>query len=175
VGAFANVDLSDARLQSDDLVVVFKSTRRIARYRAGNLLHTKQGVACWRTGLGPTPTGHKQREGDGKTPEGWYRSSDKPWSQWYAAIAIHYPNARDAKLAQSDGRLGPSEAERIQRKLNAGQKPFQTSPLGGEILIHGGGSASDWTLGCVAMDNDHIDALRATLPADKVTDVLILP
>jgi murein L,D-transpeptidase YafK len=175
VGAFANVDLSDARLQSDDLVVVFKSTRRIARYRAGNLVHTKQGVACWRTGLGPTPTGHKQREGDGKTPEGWYRSSDKPWSQWYAAIAIHYPNARDAKLAQSDGRLGPSEAERIQRKLNAGQKPFQTSPLGGEILIHGGGSASDWTLGCVAMDNDHIDALRATLPADKVTDVLILP
>lgn len=175
VGALANVDLADARLRGDGLVVVFKSTRRIARYRSGTLLHTKHGPACWRMALGPEPKGHKQREGDGKTPEGWYRSSDKPWSQWYAAIAVHYPNARDAHAALSDGRLGPSEAARIQRELKAGTKPHQTSPLGGEILIHGGGSAADWTLGCVAMDNGHIDALRATLPADKVTDVLILP
>lgn len=175
MGAFANVDLSDARLQGKDLIVVFKSTRRVARYRSGQLLHTQHGAACWRSGLGPTPTGHKQREGDGKTPEGWYRTSDKPWSQWYAAIAVHYPNAHDTQMALSDGRLKTSEAARIQRELNAGKKPHQTSPLGGEILIHGGGSASDWTLGCVAMDNGHIDSLRATLPADKVTDVLILP
>ena len=59
--------------------------------------------------------------------------------------------------------------------LAANKKPPQRTPLGGEILIHGGGSASDWTLGCVAMDNAHIDALRATLPNDMVTEVLILP
>ena len=32
------------------------------------------------TDLGFSPTGHKEVQGDGKTPEGWYRASDKPWS-----------------------------------------------------------------------------------------------
>ncbi len=53
-------------------------------------------------------------------------------------------------------------------------KPPQQTLLGGEILIHGGGSATDWTLGCIAMENTDIDALRAGLPPSMKTDVLIL-
>jgi len=132
-------------------------------------------TACWKMGLGPAPVGHKLREGDGKTPEGWYRTSDKPWSQWYAAIAVHYPNRRDASAAHADGRLTADQASRTVRALAAGLKPPQTTPVGGEILIHGGGSQADWTLGCIAMANRDIDALRATLPRSMVTDVLILP
>ena len=131
--------------------------------------------ACWPIGLGFTPEGHKRAEGDGRTPEGLYATSDKPWSQYYAAIAVHYPGAEDARAGERDARISPGVSQRIQRALAANKKPPQRTPLGGEILIHGGGSASDWTLGCVAMDNAHIDALRATLPNDMVTEVLILP
>ena len=41
--------------------------------------------------------------------------------------------------------------------------------------MHGGGSGSDWTLGCVAMNNDDIDALREQLPDTMKVDVVVLP
>ena len=67
------------------------------------------------------------------------------------------------------------QANQTVRALAADQKPPQTTPVGGEILIHGGGNQADWTLGCIALANPDIDALRATLPRSMVTDVLILP
>ena len=167
--------ISQDALQSKHLIVVLKSARRIFRTSEGKLLHTKDGPACWPIGLGFTPEGHKQIEGDGKTPEGLYATSDKPWSQYYAAIAVHYPGPKDAIAGVSDARIRSATRHRIQQAINANKKPPQKTPLGGEILIHGGGAASDWTLGCVAMDDSHIDALRATLPSDMVTEVLILP
>ena len=36
--------------------------------------------------------------------------------------------------------------------------PWNTS-LGGEIMIHGHGSETDWTLGCIAVDNEVMDIL----------------
>lgn len=175
VGALAGIDPADSRLHGDHLIVVMKSARRIMRFRNGALMRTHGGAACWTMGLGPEPVGHKLREGDGKTPEGWYRTSDKPWSQWYAAIAVHYPNRRDATAAQADGRMTAGQAAQTARALAADRKPPQTTPVGGEILIHGGGNQADWTLGCIALSNPDIDALRATLPPSMVTDVLILP
>ena len=175
VESLVGIDLDDPRLRGDHLIVVEKSARRIMRFRNGALMRADGSAACWTMGLGPTPVGHKLREGDGKTPEGWYRTSDKPWSRWYAAIAVHYPNRRDAAAARADGRLTVDQASQTARALAAGRKPPQTTPVGGEILIHGGGNQADWTLGCIAMADRDIDALRATLPRSMVTDVLILP
>ena len=175
VESLAGIDPDDSRLRGEHLIVVVKSARRIMRFRNGALMRTDGSAACWTMGLGPTPVGHKLREGDGKTPEGWYRTSDKPWSQWYAAIAVHYPNRRDADAARADGRLTVDQASQTVRALAANRKPPQTTPVGGEILIHGGGNQTDWTLGCIAMADRDIDALRATLPRSMVTDVLILP
>ena len=169
------IDAADGRLQSKHLVVVLKGARRVFRSQGGRLLRVDGMAACWPMGLGPTPIGHKYSEGDGKTPQGWYRSSDKPWSSFYGAIAVHYPNADDAKAALADGRINAATASQITQALTTHKKPPQTTPLGGEILIHGGGAASDWTLGCIAMDNPDLDQLRASLPADQVTDVLVLP
>jgi len=167
--------ISAARLKSKHLIVVLKGARRIFRTDGGKLVHTEGGSACWPIGLGFSPVGHKQVEGDGKTPEGLYATSDKPWSQYYAAIAVHYPSTKDAVAATENSSISPAIGRRIRRAIESKKKPPQTTPLGGEILIHGGGSATDWTLGCVAMENDHIDQLRATLPTDMVTEVLILP
>jgi murein L,D-transpeptidase YafK len=168
-------ETQDPRLHGKHLIVVAKKSRRIFLFRNGRLLHVDGKPACWRAGLGPEPTGHKLVEGDGKTPEGWYRTSDKPWSQWYAALAIHYPNQADATVALEAKRISTLTQSAIQQAIAADKKPLQTTAMGGEILIHGGGGRTDWTLGCIAMDNEDIDSLRATLPENMVTDVLILP
>ncbi|MGB0638856.1 MAG: L,D-transpeptidase family protein [Myxococcota bacterium] len=169
------VDPKDPRLQNKGLIVVHKEIRRISRFDRGQMVFRDGQPMCWNIGLGFTPKDHKQVEGDGKTPEGWYRTSDKPWSQFYAAIAVHYPNVKDANAGHSLGRISSKVRRQIERAIQADEKPHQTTALGGEILIHGGGSATDWTLGCIAMDNDDIDRLRSTIPENIQTDVLILP
>ena len=163
------VDPDDRRLRRDRLVVVVKSSRRLMVF--------DHGVAsrCFPIGLGFQPRGHKRREGDGRTPEGWYRTSDKPWSIFDGAIAIHYPNAADARSALADGRIGRRTAGRIVAAAREGRTPPQRTALGGAVLIHGGGARSDWTLGCVALDDAQLAELRETLGPGQRTDLLVLP
>ncbi|MFT5682737.1 MAG: murein L,D-transpeptidase YafK [Myxococcota bacterium] len=165
------LDAADPRLQRTDLVVVRKAARRVMLFDRGALVES----ACWRTGLGFAPEGHKTVEGDGRTPEGFYTTSDKPWSQFYGAIAVHYPGEADAEAAQADGRISTATKRGILASLARGEKPDQNTGMGGEILLHGGGGSSDWTLGCVALDNGDLDILRAALPRGMKTTVLILP
>lgn len=161
---------ADKRLEGAAVLVVLKVDRRMGLYSEGAL------AGCWEVGLAyDYNEGHKLVRGDLRTPEGWYRTSDKPWSQFYGAIAVHYPGAADAAAGEADGRITPGQRRAIDEALAAGLKPPQQTPLGGEILIHGGGAAADWTLGCVAMDNDDLDTLRAALPQGMAADVLILP
>lgn len=174
------VSAQDPRLQGQALVVVFKGARRVGVYRGGALAQTAaQEPACWRMALAYDPSaadaGPKERQGDLRTPEGWYRSSDKPWSQFYGAIAVHYPNADDAARGLAEGLITQAQHDAILRALARDQKPPQETRLGGEILLHGGGSLIGWTLGCVALDNPDLDALRALLPSTLRTDVLLLP
>src|SRR3954471_23622338 len=49
-----------------DLVVLKKGARRLELYRGSELLRT------YHVSLGPHPDGPKQRQGDGRTPEGKY-------------------------------------------------------------------------------------------------------
>ncbi len=162
------VDPDDPRLDAATTLVVFKGARRLGLYAAGT------NVACYRVGLGFSPTGHKQVQGDGRTPEGWYRTSDKPWSSFEHAIAIHYPNEADAVAAARDGRIGGATRDRIVADVRAGRVPPQNTKLGGAVLIHGGGSSVDWTLGCVALDDADLLALREALPKRMRTNLLIV-
>lgn len=162
-------DTTDPRLAHKRIVVVSKAARRLAVYT------DRKNVACYAVGLGFAPTGHKQIEGDGRTPEGWYRTSDKPWSVFDNAIAIHYPNREDADAAARDGRISKAMRERIATDLRSGRVPPQSTKMGGAVLIHGGGSSSDWTLGCVALDDDDLLDLRRVLARGMKTDLLILP
>ncbi len=162
---------TDRRLYQHTLVVVRKSKRRLMLFRYG-----KAVPGCWQVGLGSGKiAGTKHREGDLKTPEGWYRTSDKPWSRFHGAIAIHYPNKLDARRGLRSGQISRSTYRRIVRALERGVKPPQRTKLGGEVLIHGGGGKSDWTLGCVALDNPRLDSLRKLLPRNKRFNILILP
>lgn len=154
------------------VVVVDKDARRLGVYKGGALVEG----GCWQVALaaGYVP-GHKQRRGDLRTPEGWYRISDRPWSQYYSALTVHYPGDRDAERGLEAGLVTQAEHDAIVAAAKKRHIPPRTTRLGGDIVIHGGGGRTDWTLGCVGMEDDEIDALRARLPEDKRGWVVILP
>jgi murein L,D-transpeptidase YafK len=159
----------DPRLRDSTVLVAHKASRRLMLFAQGELR------GCWAMGLGFDPRGHKQHEGDGRTPEGWYRTSDKPWSDFAGAIAVHYPNDGDAAAAFAEGRLAAPEHEAVLDALAHDLVPPQQTSMGGEILIHGGGSRQDWTLGCMALEDEDLARLRATLPPDRRVWLLVLP
>lgn len=161
----------DARLQGT-AIVVLKEARRIMVYRGSALLPD----ACWSMALASTYVpGHKQRQGDMRTPEGWYRTSDRPWSSFYSAITVHYPRAADAKRGLEQGLITQAQHDAIVAADEAGRAPPMETRLGGQIVIHGGGGKRDWTLGCVGMEDAEIDGMRALLPAGMRADLLVLP
>ncbi len=131
-------------------------------------------VRAWRIGLGFEPEGDKERQGDGKTPEGKFRVTAKiPKSQYYKAFLISYPEVEDADRGEAAGLVSKATADSIREAHRRGRNPNQYTNLGGLIEIHGLGGGSDWTLGCVAADNVVIDELW---PHVKVgTKVRILP
>ena len=124
-------------------VVVNKGERRMY------LLHGKTVLKSYDVGLGNVPQGHKQFEGDGKTPEGiYYIDRFNPRSRYHLSVGVSYPNVQDAALAQALGR-----------------EP------GGDIFIHGRGpegnrfaqSNRDWTAGCIAVKDEEIEEVYAML------------
>lgn len=141
--------------QKADAVLVIKSEKRLY------LLNKGERFASFRATFGADPVGHKQAQGDQKTPEGHYVLDYKNRnSKFYKSIHISYPNARDRKNAR---RLGVDP--------------------GGDIMIHGQangyGWASpivqlfSWTDGCVALSNKDMD--RVWDAVDPGTPIEIRP
>ena len=136
-----------------DLVIVDKQRRSLRLMRGGRTVRT------YRIALGFNPEGHKSREGDGQTPEGFYRIDGYvAESSYHRALHISYPNAWDRRRASASG----------------------DSP-GGQIMIHGlpngvsaeevGHGQEDWTNGCIAVTNREIRELVALVPVG--TPILI--
>lgn len=110
-------------------IVVDKGARQMA------LMHQDAVLRSYDIELGFAPEGHKQFEGDGRTPEGrYYIDRRNPNSAFYLSIGISYPNTQDRAFARARGK----------------------SP-GGDIFIHGtpfrNAFQSDWTAGCIAVTN----------------------
>jgi hypothetical protein len=140
-------------------IAVYKGARRLKLYD-GDALYGDYPI-----GLGWTPQGHKQREGDGKTPEGsYYVCYRNPNSSYHLSLGVSYPNAADAKQALEDGRIDRATHDRIKSAIDRGQRPPWNTALGGEIMIHGAGAHRDWTAGCIAVENDVMDILYRLCP-----------
>jgi murein L,D-transpeptidase YafK len=122
-----------------DFVLVEKSTKTLFLYKEGKLLDKFPVV------FGANPVGHKEMEGDEKTPEGGYvLDYKKEDSAFYKAIHISYPNEKDIEHAKIKG----------------------VSP-GGAIMVHGQKNRFglayfisqyfNWTNGCVALSNENME------------------
>ncbi|HEX8285603.1 MAG TPA: L,D-transpeptidase [Pyrinomonadaceae bacterium] len=141
-------------------VVVEKGARRLRLYAGGEVVRVR------RVALGFEPSGDKVKQGDGRTPEGDFlicMKNDK--SKFYLSLGLTYPNEEDAARGLRDGLITKATAAGIVRAVRAGRCPAWNTALGGEIFIHGGGTASDWTFGCVALENAEIKELFDALPA----------
>jgi murein L,D-transpeptidase YafK len=136
-------------------ILIEKSAHRLTIVRAGKPLRV------YRISLGNKPIGRKEREGDGKTPEGQYVIDKKIMhSGFHRALHISYPNAADRRHAATLG----------------------VSP-GGDIMIHGLKNGlgwlgplhhfSDWTQGCIAVTNAEIEEIWDMVP--EGTPVKIVP
>ena len=117
-------------------------------------------VRKYKVGLGLNPVPDKVREGDRATPEGdffIFIKNDK--SAFYLSLGLSYPNIEDAERGLRDGLITRSQRDAIVRAINQKRRPPQNTALGGDIFIHGNGAGSDWTWGCVALENDDIREL----------------
>lgn len=129
-------------------VEVFKEARVMRLYHGNRILKT------YRVGLGFGPKGHKEFEGDGKTPEGRYTIDRRnPNSSFYLSLGISYPNERDRAFALAQGK----------------------SP-GGDIFIHGepnrvGPKGPDWTAGCISVSNKEMRRIYAMVQDGTVIDI----
>ncbi len=149
-------------------IVVLKARRELRLYTGETLLKT------YRVGLGLNPVPPKRRSGDHATPEGAYVVCIKnPRSQFLLSLGLSYPNAQDADRGLEGRLITRSQHRRIRRALALSACPPWDTPLGGEIFIHGRGSSSDWTWGCVVLDDPDIRELYSRIPVG--TPVLIEP
>ena len=136
-----------------DRIVIEKSARKLTVYRSGVALRD------YKVALGFGPVGHKEREGDGRTPEGTYRIDRRNGeSAYHLSLGLDYPRLDDIVRARAAG----------------------VSP-GGDIFIHGQPNAfygmatlrHDWTAGCIALSDAEVDELWRITPIG--TQVEILP
>ena len=128
-----------------DAIMVFKADRVLMLLNHGEI------VAQYPIALGAEPLGHKIKEGDRRTPEGRYFIDWRnPDSRFYKSMHISYPNQLDLINAQL-----------------AGVHP------GGMVMIHGMPSEpelrwmdtqGDWTDGCIAVANQHMDEIWRRVP-----------
>jgi len=136
-----------------DRVVVVKSEKKL--YLVKNGIR----VQNFPIALSPRPRGHKQYEGDERTPEGSYildfKNED---SDFYKSIHISYPNQQD-----------------IDRAAASGVAP------GGLIMIHGIPNDTtlpasliqtyNWTDGCIAVTNSAMDEIWQAVEVGTPIDI----
>jgi len=155
VSGFSGVrpDSSAQKLERADSILILKKDHLMELLAGGRVIRSYK-VALGQGGLAP-----KQREGDARTPEGHYVIDAKyEHSAYHKALHVSYPNGEDRKRA---ARLG--------------------APPGGAIMIHGlpkgkswigaGHRLYDWTLGCIAVTDQEIDAIWVLVPVGTPVEI----
>ena len=136
-----------------DRVLVIKSSSTLILKKGDTVLKSCHVV------FGAHPKGHKQQEGDERTPEGRYTLDyKKSDSAFYKAIHVSYPNDEDRKQARKAG----------------------VSP-GGAIMIHGQKNGwgwlspiaqlFNWTNGCIALSNADMQAVWDAVDAGTPIEI----
>ena len=133
--------LTESRAEGNYAVIVDKYAHKTYLVHGGNLEHT------YDCEVGYNSARQKLFSGDGATPEGKYRIVEvrTRGSKYYKALLLDYPNQTDY--------------ERFKRNKSKGIIS-KYARIGKFIEIHGeGGKDRDWTEGCVALENRHMDHL----------------
>lgn len=134
-----------------DRIVIEKSARRMQLFQEGRVVRT------YAIALGFTPVGDKDRQGDGKTPEGEFTVNRRnEASAFHLSLGLDYPQPDDLARAAAGG----------------------YSP-GGDIFIHGQPFGvtegfklkGDWTAGCIAVSNAEIREIWDATPIGTKVEI----
>ncbi|MDQ7015633.1 MAG: L,D-transpeptidase family protein [Gammaproteobacteria bacterium] len=150
---FNTLDLSPSEVMAD-WVILKKASRKLYLMKEGKILKE------YNVGLGGNPKGHKQQEGDNRTPEGHYILDWRnPESLYHLSLHVSYPNEEDTRRAKKRGVFA-----------------------GSNIMIHGqpnglGWAAKliqkfDWTEGCIAVKNTEIEEIWKRVGENTPIDIL---
>lgn len=143
----------EAGLPLADAVVVRKGQRTLQLMRNGEILRT------YKIALGLRPEGHKQFEGDFRTPEGRYQLTRRnPNSEYFLSIQVSYPNDQDVARARKQGQR-PGGAIMIHGQPNTPRKPRDYY------------SNVDWTEGCIAVSNSDMVEIWLMTPPDTPIEI----
>jgi murein L,D-transpeptidase YafK len=143
----------EAALPLADRVVVRKGERKLYLMRGEDVLR------AYRVALGARPEGHKQFEGDYRTPEGKYRLTRRnPNSEYFLSIQVDYPNDQDIARARRQG-LKPGGAIMIHGQPNTPRKPRDYY------------ANVDWTEGCIAVSNSDMVEIWLMTPPDTPIEI----
>ena len=149
-------------------IVVYKHDRKLEFYSDQTIIRT------YRVGLGFSPVVDKVKEGDGATPEGeFYVFVKNDKSAYYLSLGVSYPNVEDAERGLRSKLITKKQFDAIVEANRKKTAPPQYTKLGGLIYIHGNGASSDWTWGCVALENAEMKELFDAVPIG--TPVTIKP
>ena len=141
-------------------ILVEKSKYRLTVYS------DKKPIKSYPVVFGGNPTGDKLKEGDSRTPEGIFRIKDMyPHETWSKFLWLDYPTKQSWRKhikAKQNGTIGWGDS------------------VGSEVGIHGVPANSEntiknksnWTLGCVSLENKDVDELYGFV--HKGTEVEIL-
>jgi murein L,D-transpeptidase YafK len=136
-----------------DYILVEKSKRTLSLFNNDKIIKT------YNVAIGRSPDGHKEKEGDHKTPEGVYSIIKKnPKSRYHRALKISYPNKEDEANARKKGH----------------------NP-GGDIMIHGMEPHFWWvspkhklrdiTRGCIVVTNQEIEEIFEATPLHTKVEI----
>ena len=143
----------DSELKADR-VLVKKSDHKLYLIKEGRV------IRVYTISLGLNPVGHKQQQGDQRTPEGIYILKHRnPQSKYYKSILMSYPNEQDRRQAEARG-VAP----------------------GGDLAIHGLPARTkeeewdyierDWTDGCIAVTNDEMEEIWNLVDDGTIIEIL---
>lgn len=133
-------------------IVVQKSARRMMLFQDGAV------VRDYRIALGFAPLGTKERQGDGRTPEGLFQIDRRnAGSAYHLSLGINYPRAEDVARAAKGG-----------------------YSAGGDIFFHGQPNAwpdgavvpGDWTAGCLALTDAEMREIWDFVPIGTPVEIL---
>lgn len=147
-------------------IVISKRQRKLFLY-AGEKV-----VRVYPAKIGRNANDDKVRQGDNCTPEGrFYICTKNPRSKFHLSMGISYPNIEDAERGLRNGLIDRKQYEAIVKRNKRRTIPPWNTPLGGEIFIHGEGEIWDFTYGCVAIANRHIDELFSVIPVGTAVEI----
>ncbi|WP_437960639.1 L,D-transpeptidase family protein [Sorangium sp. So ce119] len=125
-----------------------------------DLVANGEVVRSYRVALGPGGPGPKRYEGDRRTPVGTYRVAGRIEGLFHQFLVVSYPNDEDRRRFAELRRRGEVPPGRgVGHSIG-----IHGVGGGGGVLRAGVHKDTDWTLGCIALDDDEIDEVARRTP-----------